>query len=360
MRILSLFLCSFFLLLSLDAQILIWKDGQVICQCDGYESFDSVTIMTVVEEPVISEFESENTDYSESEEVVNDIVEEVVDYIEEEEVVNYDVDDDIDIEEDYYDNNITREVLIGTINGLYSVSETNRVYFSQGNLRYHIEQNIWRFADTQYDIVGFENNRIGFEEVGWIDLFGWGLSGYNGKMPNLTKLYPSDYVDLMAGINGTQYDWGVYNAIENGGNKAGLWRTLTKDEWNYLINKRPNAKELCSHGSVNGVWGIILLPDDFICPEDLFFTPNSNSYYANDYTEEEWIEMEKKGAVFLPASGYRIATNISNMGKCGSYWSSSVCNSGPYYFDFTQQDMYACYSINFSYAFSVRLVKDFE
>ena len=161
MRILSLFLCSFFLLLSLDAQILIWKDGQVICQCDGYESFDSVTIMTVVEEPVIAEFESENTDYSESEEVVNDIVEEVVDYIEEEEVVNYDVDDDIDIEEDYYDNNITKEVLIGTINGLYSVSETNRVYFSQGNLRYHIEQNIWRFADTQYDIVGFEDKHKG-------------------------------------------------------------------------------------------------------------------------------------------------------------------------------------------------------
>ena len=248
----------------------------------------------------------------------------------------------------------------GALKGLFSVSASKKVCFAQGNLQYQASTNTWRFAENQYDALTTENTNVSATYDGWIDLFGWGTSGYDEKYPYMISTTPSDYGNGSDEIEKTLYDWGLNNAIINAGNKAGLWRTLTKDEWNYLINKRPNAKELCSHGSVNGVWGIILLPDDFICPENLFFTPNSNNYYTNDYTEEEWIELEKNGAVFLPASGYRIATNISNMGKCGSYWSSSVCNSGPYYFDFTQQDMYACYSINFSYAFSVRLVKDFE
>lgn len=286
----------------LSAQIFIWKDGKIICQCDEFDSYDSITTMSIELRGI--------------------------------------------------------DTVSGRVNGVYSVSDSKKVYFSRGNLRYHVEDKVWQFADRQYNMVGFANSKIGFEEVGWIDLFGWGLSGYNGKMPNLTKLYPSDYADLMTGIAETQYDWGVYNAIQNGGNEVGLWRTLTKDEWSYLINKRPNAKNLYSHVSVNGVPGIMLLPDDFVLPETLSFTPNAGNYGINTYTISEWSKLQEVGAVFLPASGYRIGTNISNMGSYGSYWSSSVCNSGPYYLDFTPKDLYACYFINFSYAFSVRLVQD--
>lgn len=293
-----------FVSMSLSAQIFIWKDGKIICQCDEFDSYDSITVASVELKGI--------------------------------------------------------DTIIGRVNGAFSVAEEKRVYFSRGNLRYHVEENRWQFADRQYNMVGFANSKIGFEEVGWIDLFGWGLSGYNGKNPNLTKLYPSDYADLMSGIAGTQYDCGVHNSIENGGNQPGLWRLLTKDEWIYLINKRPNAQNLYSHASVNGVPGIVLLPDNFVLPEgeEIYFTPNAGNYGINTYTISEWVKMQERGAVFLPASGYRIGTNISNMGSYGSYWSASVCNSGPYYFDFTPKDLYACYFINFSYAFSVRLVQD--
>ena len=370
-------MCSFFLLLSLDAQILIWKDGQVICQCDGYESFDSVTIMTVVEEPVIAEFESENTDYSESEEVVNDIVEEVVDYIEEEEVVNYDVDDDIDIEEDYYDNNITKEVLIGTINGLYSVSETNRVYFSQGNLRYHIEQNIWRFADTQYDIVGFENNRIGFEEVGWIDLFGWGTSGYNDVMPYLSVQDYTKYANVPS-IAETNYDWGVYNKISNGGNEVGLWRTLTADEWMYLFFSRDNADSLFAFAVVNSVKGLILLPDEWHQPEGIDFFPSttkglmaegkyfwnmaSDNYEHNTYTKDQWAKMEEAGAVFLPAAGYRKGVEVEEFNEYGAYWTASgrIDNFAYRTIFYSSILSPGGSNITYYYGYSVRLVLSFS
>lgn len=36
-------------------------------------------------------------------------------------------------------------------------------------------------------------------------------------------------------------DWAYHNAISNGGNKAHLWRTLTRDEWNYLFYQRKEA-----------------------------------------------------------------------------------------------------------------------
>ena len=42
----------------------------------------------------------------------------------------------------------------GAINGLFSVSPSKQVYFSQGNLQYQASTNTWRFAEHQYDYVG--------------------------------------------------------------------------------------------------------------------------------------------------------------------------------------------------------------
>lgn len=43
---------------------------------------------------------------------------------------------------------------VGAINGLFSVSATQQVYFSQGNLQYQASTNTWRFAENQWDYVG--------------------------------------------------------------------------------------------------------------------------------------------------------------------------------------------------------------
>ena len=72
----------------------------------------------------------------------------------------------------------------------------------------------------------------------------------------MTSTSYSDYGDGSNDIAGTNYDWGVYNKISNGGNQAGMWRTLTSSEWNHLISGRAQANRLMGQGKVNNVNGI--------------------------------------------------------------------------------------------------------
>ena len=71
----------------------------------------------------------------------------------------------------------------GALPGLFSVSATQRVYFSQGNLQYQASTDTWRFAEHQYDYVGSDNRSISSTYSGWIDLFGWGT----GSNPTLSS-----------------------------------------------------------------------------------------------------------------------------------------------------------------------------
>ena len=67
----------------------------------------------------------------------------------------------------------------GALSGVFSVSDSTMIHFSKGNLQYQASTETWRFATNQYDIVGLANNQISNTNEGWIDLFGWGTSGYN-------------------------------------------------------------------------------------------------------------------------------------------------------------------------------------
>jgi len=250
------------------------------------------------------------------------------------------------------------------------------VRFSQGNLQYNAAQNDWRFAEHQYDMIGAANANIASDYDGYIDLFGWGTSGYNGKNPWMTSTTQTDYGDGANDIAGTEYDWGVHNAISNGGNEAGKWRTLTKAEWEYIVRGRADDDILFATGSVDGVNGLILLPDDWALPEGATFTPStqknlifsSDGYYNsnednfshNTYTLDQWNTMEQAGAVFLPAVGYRDGTTVSSS-DFAHYWST------------TQNGIYAAYYMNVSklsvapknqlsrkYGLGVRLVRDTE
>ena len=65
---------------------------------------------------------------------------------------------------------------------------------------------------------------------GWIDLFGYGTSGWNSGaneyQPYSTNDNPDDYLLGYDALNLTgeyaKADWGVYNKISNGGNKENL------------------------------------------------------------------------------------------------------------------------------------------
>jgi hypothetical protein len=213
--------------------------------------------------------------------------------------------------------------------GLFSVSPTEQVRFSPGNLQYQASTDTWRFALNQYDVVGANNANISASNEDWIDLFGWATSGYAGCEPYLTSTDASLY-GIDESIDSTNYDWGIYNAISNGGNSAGMWRLLSSDEWGYLLYERTGASDLLGVGCVAGVNGLILLSDDFVLPDSIEFrhavaSDSGEDLYriVNDYTAVEWVRMEAAGAVFFPAAGARIGKKVMYTAIAGYYWSST-------------------------------------
>jgi hypothetical protein len=257
----------------------------------------------------------------------------------------------------------------GAINGLFSVSADQQVYFSQGNLQYQASTNTWKFADNQYDYVGSDNSNISSTYSGWIDLFGWGTSGWNSGN---TYYHPWDSNKSSGSTYGPsgQYsltgsyanaDWGVYNPISNGGNTANQWRTLTQPEWDYVFNTRTTTSGIrYAKANVNNVNGFILLPDDWSSSTYILSNTNSSgaSFSGNTLTASQWSILEQAGAVFLPAAGYRNGTSVYYVGSIGNYWSASYSSSSnAYSVDFSNV---ALYTSNGNYRYSgqsVRLVR---
>ncbi|MBP5371885.1 MAG: Ig-like domain-containing protein [Bacteroidales bacterium] len=247
----------------------------------------------------------------------------------------------------------------GALSATFSVSASKQVYFSQGNLQYQASTNTWRFAENQYDIVGADNANISSSNTGWIDLFCWGTSGYDDKFPWMTSQTYTDYETN--NISGTNYDWGVYNSISNGGNESGLWRTLTKAEWVYLLESRPNASNKVGHAEVNGVNGIVLLPDEWNLPDGLTFTGGNGASTQNTYTAEQWTVMERRGAVFLPAAGVNMGSAASGVNSNGYYWASTYYGEHyGYTIWFADWILKSDYNYPVYYGESVRLVQDAE
>ena len=226
----------------------------------------------------------------------------------------------------------------GTLPGLFSVSEDHQVRFSQGNLQYCADYNVWRFAEDQWDFVGgsgwdYELGDVNFGTVykdgakcdntkgyyyydGWVDLFGWGTSGWNNGN---VYYHPCDYTSYVPdcsfyGPRGNfdltgEYahaDWGVHNIISNGGSRQ--WRTPSAEEFLYLLDERitPSGMRF-TMAVVAGVRGMILLPDDWDASTYPLGAVNvSASYFENKITAGEWLDvLEPAGAVFLPAGGER-------------------------------------------------------
>ena len=220
----------------------------------------------------------------------------------------------------------------GALPGLFSVSATQQVRFSQGNLQYQASTDTWRFAEHQYDYVGWDNINISSTYSGWIDLFGWGTSGWNSGavcyQPWSNSTSYSDYYpggSPSASLTGAyaEADWGWHNAISNGGNAVHTWRTLSGSEWDYLLRIRTNANEKWATGTIDGTRGVILLPDSWTLPEGCTFNPGGirrddrpeiENWINNIYSLSQWAAMEAAGAVFLPAAGHRTNSSVTEIG----------------------------------------------
>lgn len=303
-----------------------------------------------------------------------------------------------------YDN------LNGTLSHLFSVSASNRVYFSKANLQYTKSTNQWNFMDQQYRTVETTDLNVGenYSNQDIISLFGWGTSGYNhgatcyqpGSTVHFTDHAYDNYYAYGVGTynlyNQTgQADWG-YNKIRNGGNTEGMWRTLTggaNGEWKYLLDSRNKQYRYAiarikldgnagyTVETVNGVPacgknvnGMIIFPDDFSWPVDVPALELNNmnksvDYSANSITEAQWTLLEKEGCVFLPAGGRREGTTVLRVNTMSYYWGSTYDDStdgvNPVHIGECANDLYFTgYGVNpdfrnnRSYGFCVRLVRN--
>lgn len=250
----------------------------------------------------------------------------------------------------------------GAIKGLFSVSPTKQVYFSPGNLKYTIGTQKWEFFENQYDFDKGEGTETIKPSKEYISFFCWGYNSEN-------SIKPDDESE-----NDPFVDWGSIFADGN------TWRTLTKDEWNYLIDRSNKNTNYVRRGmtvfgvTVNGVEDcVVLYPDGYSGTK--VNTMDSSTYNS----EEAYFAATAEGIVFLPMTGYREQeydyydedyflehedypyVPFLKEGYVGYYWTSSQGSSGAYMVQLGNgTGSLSIYDEFCSYGYAVRLVSDFN
>lgn len=184
----------------------------------------------------------------------------------------------------------------GPLQGRFSVNSSGKqVRFAPGNLQRNTEKtNLYRFPAKQWEFTANDGN-------GWDDL----LSLETARVSHI---------------------------VSNGGSQP--WRTMTYDEWDYMLYKRTNYTNLRGNATVNGIHGLVLLPDNWSAPSSPKFIANTKNWTTNQYSAENWAILEDAGAVFLPAAEW---SGVSEVGTYGTYW-TSTCKY--YYSDGSQIESY--------------------
>lgn len=257
----------------------------------------------------------------------------------------------------------------------FSISGSEKVYFSRGNLQYTASSDTWQFASSQTEIRGTANNNISESYSSPIDLFGWGTSGNDGTgatayLPYSSSLTNSEYIVGGSASNDLTYndniaDWGS-NSISN---THGTWRSLSSAEWNYLLHSRSastvngtsNARFV--KATVSSKQGVIIFPDSFTLPSISVSLSNINSasanYTTNNISSSDWAHLERAGCVFLPTAGLRKGTSTSWAAERGYYWTSTHdSDSKAHCINFNPSALSIPYSGQRSHGMAVRLVQD--
>ena len=235
----------------------------------------------------------------------------------------------------------------GAIPGPFSVSPTKKVFFSKGNLQYQPSNKKLRFAPSPWEIIGDANENVSPSYNGWIDLFCWGT----GDNPAKNTQNNGDYAVFT--------DWGS--------KYGGGWRTLTKDEWAYVLEQRNTTSGIrYAKAIVNDVNGLIILPDYWHSSTYELNAANDDKakFSSNKISASIWNDLFLSvGAVFLPAGGTRCnEKTILFSGDNGNYWSSTPGkneNCG-YEMSFSNNSLSKFISAGGYYGYSVRLIHDLD
>lgn len=239
----------------------------------------------------------------------------------------------------------------GSSNAWFRVSSRGAVRFSPGNLQYKSSDLSWRFAPNQYSAIGMNNRFIDPFYSDYIDLFGFGSTGWNDGVsenyPDEVEMSVSGFYNTTMNLATTHGDWGVHlrNQIAyNGSNTTAEWRTLTQSEWNFLLSRLDGAgHDMYGLATINGNYkGLVLIPNGIMPsggsdspwtePYSGCFTPGSASgYTTNEYTFEQWAQMESSGAIFLPVTGVRNSASVTCYPGEGHYWSATGMDANSAY-----------------------------
>ena len=215
------------------------------------------------------------------------------------------------------------------LEGVFSVSKDKKVQFAKGNLRYSGDSQgyeaEWSMAKQQYEILGEANIATSGSRTYPAythDLFCWStVNNYCGVYS-----YYDDDAEAEAHFKGDFADWGtdakLASALGSG------WSTLSKDEWNYLLNERNDADKLKMLATVAGVKGLVLLPDEWTAPDGVLI--------SEVMTAETWATVENTGVVFLPVAGQMTTTydnsswtTTTTLTEAGTYWTSTPAGDKP-------------------------------
>lgn len=195
-------------------------------------------------------------------------------------------------------NQISEPMAVEKKEGIFSVSPRNEVVFSKGNVRLKSSDKR-KFTDNQWD----KGDLIAFDEI-------------------------QSVVDS-------------------------VWFVLSSDEWKYLLTKRRTDSGIrYAKATVNGVFGLVLLPDDW--KTAIYGIKDGTVISKSDWTNK----LEANGAVFLPAAGYRFNNWEKSVGTDGYYWSSDPEDTP--YLRFNNAMLSTSTNVfDQEYGLSVRLVKKY-
>ena len=235
----------------------------------------------------------------------------------------------------------------------FSVSSTQKVYFSRANLKCNAanpNKLVWSFHTNQIDECPgsgtsnsgtFTSNKpvgsaVALDGGTELDRFSWGFH-------SPTTVSENDWVDGSRNLNwndGT--DWGCALKGTAYGN---YWRTLTAAEWKYLLSERSGKRFLrvtwmhypVPHFTATArVNGIFIAPDGYDGGSTSSYTEWNQANKIHSFSGTGFMnlvnELLDAGCVFLPALGYSEGSyyyeynyhyNNSGWYMVGNYWTAT-------------------------------------
>ena len=193
----------------------------------------------------------------------------------------------------------------GALKGEFSISAGKKVKFSKGNLYW--DGDSYEFEENQYTIGTWnaENH---------VNYFFWSNSHSVAKAESYSdaSAADSDVFFTNATAETAKADFTVSGV-------TGKFRTLSAEEWTYILSTRENAADLLVEDvTVCDVEHCLVIAPD-ACWNGYVFDKTKKSYDA-----AEWTTAEAAGLVCLPPAGYRDGTDVKSGEGNGFYWASTT------------------------------------